>query len=68
MFIKFIKESIKELRYRMSWPSYRELERLVFLFIVGFLIWGLFMFGLNRSFQMVQETLYKYISKKEISK
>lgn len=59
--IKFIRDSYKELRNKVTWPSYDKLERLAFLFLVGITLCAMLVFGMNFLLQKVQEFVYEKI-------
>ena len=59
--IKFIRDSYREFRTKVTWPSYEKLERLTFLFLVGVTICAALVFGMNFLLQKVQEFVYDYI-------
>ena len=59
--IKFIRDSYRELRTKVTWPSYEKLEHLALLFLVGITVCAIVVFGMNFLLQKIQEFVYDKI-------
>ena len=59
--ITFIQESIEELRYKVTWPTHKELEKMFILFLVGCLICTFLVGGINVSSQEITRYIYNRI-------
>jgi preprotein translocase subunit SecE len=56
--VNFIKESIDELKTKVSWPSYSELQRSSVLVLVGAMVFALLLFVIDQSFENVMTWFY----------
>jgi preprotein translocase subunit SecE len=57
----YIKESYVELRQKVSWPTFAELQDSVVVVMVASLIIGLIIFLMDFGFQTVMNLFYKMI-------
>jgi preprotein translocase subunit SecE len=58
--VNFIKESIDEMRFKVSWPKYGELQNSAVLVIVSSLIFALLIWGMDYLFKNGISSIYKY--------
>ncbi len=56
--IEFIKQSIEELKNKVTWPTQEELQRMSVLFLIGCLIYTLLVGGINIIFQKIARWIY----------
>ncbi|MTI33003.1 preprotein translocase subunit SecE [Xanthovirga aplysinae] len=56
--ITFIKESIEEMRTKVSWPPYSELQRSSGLVVVGCLVFAILLFVIDQGFDNVMSWFY----------
>ena len=63
--VQFIKASLLEVTQKVSWPTWREMERLIAIFFLGFLICALCVFGINRALSFVQRFVYEWMYKQD---
>ena len=56
--VAFIKESTEELRFKVSWPKYRDLQNSSVLVLVASLILALFIGVIDFSFENLMEWFY----------
>lgn len=54
----YIRESYKELRYKVTWPTKKELSSSAVLVLVASLIMSLFIFGVDKVFEFIVSGIY----------
>ena len=60
-FIAFVRESIDEIRTKVTWPKYRDLQQSSILVLVASLIFALVIGLIDYGFQNIMELYYKNI-------
>jgi len=60
-FIAFVRESIDEMRTKVTWPKYRDLQQSSILVLVASLIFALVIGLIDYGFQTIMELYYKSI-------
>lgn len=60
-FIAFVRESIDEMRTKVTWPKYRDLQQSSILVLVASLIFALVIGLIDYGFQNIMELYYKNI-------
>ncbi len=58
--VKFVKESIDELRYKVSWSTFSELQSSTILVIIGSLIFAMMIGLMDFGFKEIIETVYNF--------
>lgn len=57
--IQFVKDSIDELKYKVSWPKYSELQSNTVMVLVGTAIFALVVFVIDFIFENGMSEVYK---------
>lgn len=57
-FITFVRESIDEMRTKVTWPKYRDLQQSSILVLVASLIFALIIGAIDYGFQYLMEQFY----------
>jgi len=57
--VNFVKESVEEMRTKVTWPKYRDLQQSSILVLVASLIFALAIFGVDNVFQFIMDNVYK---------
>ena len=63
--IGFIKNSFKEVRFKVTWLTFKQLQNAVFWVFVGVFLWSGFLFCVNEVFGSVQASLYRWLIEKQ---
>jgi preprotein translocase subunit SecE len=58
--INFIKESIDEMRFKVSWPKYAELQSSALLVVAASIVFALLIAGMDYLFKNGISSIYKY--------
>ncbi|MGB0356985.1 MAG: preprotein translocase subunit SecE [Cytophagales bacterium] len=61
--LTFIKESFKEFKL-VKWLPIKEIERLLFLFCIGFIVYAGFLFSVDYLLQKAQQAVYDWMQAK----
>lgn len=56
--IQFLKESVEELKYKVSWPKYGELQNNTIMVIIASVIFALVIFGIDFVFDKGMTEIY----------
>ncbi|MBX9852152.1 MAG: preprotein translocase subunit SecE [Cytophagaceae bacterium] len=59
--VNFIKESVDEMRYKVTWPKYTELQGSAFLVVIASAIFAGLIFGMDYLFRNGITSIYKYL-------
>ena len=59
--IEFVKESIEEMRYKVTWPKLSELQSSSVLVLIGALIFALIIGSMDFVFKNVMDMFYQSI-------
>lgn len=57
--IKFVQDSVDELKYKVSWPKYNELQNNTIMVLVATVIFALVVFGIDFIFENGMSEIYK---------
>ena len=57
--VDFVKESVDEMRHKVSWPKYSELQSSSVLVLVGSLVFALMIGVMDFAFKNVMEWFYQ---------
>lgn len=58
----YIQECYKELRYKVSWPTTKELANSAVVVLVASVIIAAFVFVVDKGFEVIVSNIYKLIS------
>jgi preprotein translocase subunit SecE len=58
--INFVKESIDEMRSKVTWPKYAELQSSALLVVVASIVFALLISGMDYLFKNGISSIYKY--------
>ncbi|MFN6944216.1 MAG: preprotein translocase subunit SecE [Cytophagaceae bacterium] len=59
--IDFIKESIDEIKNKVSWPKYSELQSSSFLVLIASIIFAVFIWIIDTIFENGMSFIYQYL-------
>lgn len=57
--VQFLKDSVDELKYKVSWPEYKKLQSDSVLVLVASIIFALVVFAIDFVFKNGMEEIYK---------
>lgn len=57
--ITFVQSALQELRYKVSWPTQEDLQRMIMLFIIGILICTALVGGINIFLKRMMDWIYR---------
>ncbi len=58
---KYIKACFDELRYKVTWPTGKELSNSAVIVLVASIILSLFIFLVDRAFEFIMSGIYKLV-------
>lgn len=56
--VQYFRNSYKELKYKVTWPSWSELEQTAIVVIIASIILALLLFGMDKILKFVLSFLY----------
>ena len=59
--INYLKDSYNELVYKVTWPTWKELQNSAIVVMIASLIFALVVFVMDISFQTILEGIYKLV-------
>ena len=57
--VNYLKESYTELVFKVTWPTWKELQSSALVVMIASLIFALIVFAMDSSFQKILEGIYK---------
>ncbi len=60
-FISYIRECYSELRYKVSWPTGKELSNSAVIVLIASLIMSAFIFFVDQAFEFIMRGIYRLI-------
>lgn len=58
----YINECYKELRYKVSWPTQKELSNSAVVVLIASLILSAFVFLVDQGFEVIMSGIYRFIA------
>jgi preprotein translocase subunit SecE len=59
--INYLKDSYNELVYKVTWPTWKELQNSAIIVMIASLLFALVVFVMDISFQTILEGVYKLV-------